>query len=146
MRRQPTAAQKAAAEARRNRFRELVKNVADMTDEQRAEIVNNFGAIVTCEGRVLSHFNTCLILSQTEGKASMVGGFNQWKDKGRSVKKGEHGLMIWIPSIRKGEQGSESPTTGDVDKVEMRFTMGTVFDITQTEETAAREVETAEAA
>ena len=76
----------------------------------------------------------------------MVGGFNQWKDKGRSVKKGEHGLMIWIPSIRKGEQGSESPTTGDVDKVEMRFTMGTVFDITQTEETAARETETAEAA
>lgn len=133
MRRQPTAEQKAKAEARRARFRELAKSVAEMTDEQRQQIVNKFGAVVTCEGRVLSHFNTCLLFSQTDGKASMVGGFNQWKDKGRTVKKGEHGLMIWIPSARKIDSAKESAPAGEEGESKPGFVMGTVFDITQTE-------------
>lgn len=130
MRKQPTAEQKAKAEARRARFRDLAKAVAEMTDEQRQQIVDKFGAVVTCDGRVLSHFNTCLVLSQTDGKASMVGGFNQWKDKGRSVRKGEHGLMIWIPSARK----AEATATGEEGETKLGFVMGTVFDVTQTEE------------
>lgn len=133
MRKQPTAEQKAKAEARRARFRDLAKSVAEMTDEQRQQIVDKFGAVVTCEGRVLSHFNTCLLFSQTDGKASMVGGFNQWKDKGRSVKKGEHGLMIWIPSMRgQTEAAVDAPT--DSEAAKPGFIMGTVFDVMQTEE------------
>lgn len=49
MKRRLTEEQKAATEARRNRFRQLVKNVSEMSDQQRAEIVNSFGAIVTCD-------------------------------------------------------------------------------------------------
>jgi hypothetical protein len=68
--------------------------------------------------------------------ASMVGGFRQWLDKGRAVKKGEHGLMIWIPT-----KGKEKPTAEEVEQETNRpnFVMGTVFDVSQTEATQNRE-------
>jgi antirestriction protein ArdC len=94
------------------------------------------GAIVTCEGRSLSPFNTCLVLNQLP-TASMVGGFRQWLDKGRAVKKGEHGLMIWIPTKGKDDK----PTAEDIEQETARpnFVMGTVFDISQTEASQNRE-------
>jgi len=129
MKRQATAEQKAAAEARRERFRAIVRAVAAMSDEQRAAIVERIGAVPTCEGRVLSVFNSCLILTQ-HPQASMVGGFRQWLDKGRAVKKGEHSLMIWIP--KKGKESESTEPKPNADKEEMAFFMGTVFDISQT--------------
>src|SRR5215208_7043822 len=98
-RHQPTAQQKAAAAERRARFTELANRVAEMTDEERAALVAHLGAVVTCEGRALSVHNSCLVLTQFP-TASMVGGFRQWKAHGRSVRKGEHGLMIWVPTAR----------------------------------------------
>jgi hypothetical protein len=141
-RHQPTAEQKAAAAARRQRFTELAKRVADMSDEQRAALVMKVGAIVNCEGRALSVHNSCLLLTQLP-TASMVGGFRQWKAHGRSVKKGEHGLMIWVPTSRKEDAdptASESQTTASAGEAEgdvkrSGFVMGTVFDISQTEAT-----------
>ena len=106
-RRQPSAEQRAKAAERRERFRVLAKQVADMTDDERAALVMKVGAIVTCEGRALSVHNSCLILNQLP-TASMVGGFRQWKDKGRSVKKGEHGLMIWVPTGTRNTRSSPS--------------------------------------
>src|SRR5262245_12827130 len=106
-RRQPTAEQRQRAAERRERFRALAAQVAAMTDDERAALVMKVGAVVTCEGRALSVHNTCLVLNQLP-TASMVGGFRQWKDHGRSVKKGEHGLMIWVPT-GKGEKGEEGP-------------------------------------
>jgi len=106
--------------------------VARMTDDERAALVARVGAIVTCEGRALSAFNSCLVLTQLP-TASMVGGFWQWKDKGRSVRKGAHGLMIWIPT--KGKDDADQPSGEETEGVPKRagFIMGTVFDITQTE-------------
>ena len=98
-RRQPTAEQRAKAAERRERFAALAGQVARMTDDERAALVARVGAIVTCEGRALSAFNSCLVLTQLP-TASMVGGFWQWKDKGRSVRKGAQGLMIWIPTTK----------------------------------------------
>src|SRR5262249_5129698 len=54
----------------------------------------------------LSAFNSCLVLRQLPN-ASMVGGFRQWLDKGRAVRKGEHGLMIWLPT--KGKDDADQP-------------------------------------
>jgi antirestriction factor ArdC-like protein len=75
---------------------------------------------------------------------SLVGGFQQWRKTGRMVRRGEHGMMIWIP--RKGKKSDESGTAepeGDVfslvDAAEgtevstNKFFIGTVFDIAQTE-------------
>jgi hypothetical protein len=138
-RHQPTAEQKAAAAARRERFTELAQRVAEMTDEERGALVARVGAIVTCEGHALSVHNSCLILTQLS-TASMVGGFRQWKAHGRSVRKGERGLMIWVPTSRKedaeptaseGQPASAGEASGDTKR--SGFVMGTVFDISQTE-------------
>jgi hypothetical protein len=141
-RHQPTAQQKAAAAERRKRFTELAKRVAEMTDDERAALVAHVGAVVTCEGRALSVHNSCLVLTQFP-TASMVGGFRQWKAHGRSVRMGEHGLMIWVPTARTTDAeptategqpaaGAE-PAEGEAKRA--GFVMGTVFDVTQTEPT-----------
>ena len=99
------------------------------------------GAIVTCEGRALSVHNSCLVLTQLP-TASMVGGFCQWQTHGRRVKRGERGLMIWVPTSRKAEAAPvavDGPTAGEGppegDGRRAGFVMGTVFDVTQTEPT-----------
>ena len=132
MRRQPTVDQKAKAAERRERFRGIVTQVAAMTDEQRGELVMRCGAVMTCEGRPLSPFNSCLLLTQFP-TSSIVGGFLQWKAHGRSVKKGEHGLMIWVPVGRKGEKADAQDAAETDEKKGSGFIMGTVFDVSQTE-------------
>jgi len=143
--RKATPEQKAAKAARREQFRALVKQVAAMSDAERAQIVSRVGAILTCEGRQLSPVNTTLLLMQMPN-ASLVGGFRQWLKAGRAVKKGNHGAMIWVP-IKKGRQAEpDPPEDADEEKPETeagggttRFVIGTVFDISQTEELTAEQ-------
>lgn len=134
-RKAPTEEQKAAAAARRERFKQLAKHVSEMSDDERQEIVMRHGAVITCQGRTLTVFNSMLLISQLP-TISMVGGFWQWKDAGRKVRKGATGLMLWIPA--KGNANSEAgPTTAgetiEQGKKRYKFVMGTVFDISQTE-------------
>jgi hypothetical protein len=135
-RRTPTPEQKQKAAERREQFKALAAQVAEMSEDERGALVMKVGAIVTCEGRALSPFNSCLLLTQLP-TASMVGGFRQWKDKGRSVRKGEHGLAIWIPTGKgeKGEENAPPPEGEGIDDAPKRagFIMGTVFDVSQTE-------------
>jgi hypothetical protein len=128
---QATPEQKAKAIERRERFRELVKRVSAMNEDESTALVMKVGAIVTCEGRALSTVNSCLVLTQFP-TASMVGGFLQWKGHGRSVKKGEQGIGIWVPTGRKKEQAELTEIAEQKEKPG-GFIMGTVFDITQTE-------------
>ena len=139
-RRQPTAEQRAKAAERRARFTELANRVAELSEDERAALVAKVGAIVTCEGHALSVHNSCLVLTQLP-TASMVGGFRQWKAHGRSVKKGEHGLMIWVPTGRKDDAQAEAGASEEAEGEAKRagFVMGTVFDISQTEPTKDRE-------
>ena len=127
MKRTATEEQKRAAAEKRARFRELCRTVSTMTPEAREQIALRVG-ITTCEGRTLSCHNQCLLASQANGvMPSVVGGFQQWRRLGRMVRKGEHGLSIWIPThAAKGEDSEESDET--------RFLMAYVFDITQTDE------------
>ena len=127
--RQPTDEQRAAAAEKRERFRELAARIAEMTDEQRAGILERCGAIVNCEGRALSLTNTLLVVMQTPG-ASMVGGFHQWQRVRRKVKAGATGIPIWIPCM-SGPKGAETLTVDANGR--KRFIMGYVFDVTSTE-------------
>lgn len=136
MRKQPTEEQKAKAAERRERFRELAKLVAGLAPEQREALAMRAG-IVTIEGRSLSPFNQCLLVNQFAG-VSVVGGFQQWKRAGRSVKKGARGLSLWIPTGRadKGadlDAGGEVSADGEGKSKGGAFIMGTVFDVSQTE-------------
>jgi hypothetical protein len=134
MRKEPTEAQKQAAKERREKFRSIVKNLAKLSEEERKTLAARLPVIATCEGRVLSLHNQCLLALQCP-TATLVGGFRQWKKQGRSVKKGEHGSMIWCP-IEYGKADDDTPQPSDVDgkeeKTGVRFIIGTVFDVGQT--------------
>jgi len=78
------------------------------------------------EGHVLSGHNQCMLAFQ-KADCTIVAGFRQWKKAGRIVRKGEHGLGIWIPRFEKKEEGEGEGTVEG-------FLFGTVFDVAQTEE------------
>ena len=136
MKRKLTEQQQVAAADRRAAFRKLAGNVSRMSAEQRAEFAARIPAIVTIEGRPLSIFNQCLIASQSPS-ATIVGGFRQWIKAGRCVRKGEHGLALWVPSVRKAESSDDAD--GEAGDAETRFIMGTVFDVSQTDELVREE-------
>jgi hypothetical protein len=137
MRKSLTPEQKAACEERKAKFKDLWKQVADMPEAERLQLSARLG-IVTPDGHALSVHNQCLVSFQRQ-TATVVGGFRQWLKQGRCVKKGEHGMMIWVPIRRKVEaleteepEEPESETEGK--PTGTRFIIGTVFDIAQTEE------------
>ncbi len=133
----PTEEQKAATAARKTRFREYVKQIAAMSDEQRNALVHRI-APTTCEGHALSVANMMLIALQLPS-ATLVGGFRQWRKQGRCVKKGEHGAMIWCPGKAKEE---ETPENGDdAPEGKQFFIIGTVFDLLQTEEVGKKKTD-----
>ncbi|MBW6491004.1 MAG: ArdC family protein [Lentimicrobium sp.] len=107
---------------------EIRKKLASLPAEDRQEFVSRVGSVVTIEGRALSSHNTELCVFQYP-EVTIVGGFQQWRKAGRQVRKGEHGLAIWVPAISKPKEGEPEATETDP-----YFFGGTVFDITQTEE------------
>lgn len=129
--RQPTEEQKTRAAERRQQFRAYCQTLAQMTDEQRAQWAQRAPAL-KANGQPYSLGNQILIALQRDG-ATVLCGFNQWKQAGRCVRKGEHGVMIWIPTGKKedADPTPADPNAGSEDKP--GFIMGTVFDIAQTE-------------
>ncbi len=90
--------------------------------------------------------NIILIMLQ-KSDASRVAGFNTWKDLGRYVKKGEHGISIlapcWNTRPRKVKVIEKDPDTGEDVEVEKTihpaepdakyFKVVSVFDYSQTD-------------
>lgn len=66
-----------------------------------------------------------------------VRPFKAWKDAGRSVKKGEKALRVWIPKTGKARATDLAAVTRTASDDTMRqyFVLGPVFDISQTEPT-----------
>ncbi|WP_105116120.1 PBECR4 domain-containing protein [Streptococcus suis] len=79
--------------------------------------------------------NIAFLLAQNPD-VSMVASFQKWKnDFDRQVQKGERGLKVWTPYTVKLKNPDGSPRL-DKDGNEMsvtRFTLGTVFDVSQTQ-------------
>ena len=73
--------------------------------------------------------NSILIYKQCP-KATFVAGFKKWKELGYRVRKGEKGLSILIPLIKKVKDES-----GEDKKQIYGFRKGTVFDASQVEAT-----------
>jgi hypothetical protein len=118
--------------AKRAKLRDLCKQIAAMSPEQRAALAAQAGGnILTCEGRQLSEHNCALIAAQGGAGCTIVGGFQQWRKQGRHVKAGEHGFSIWIPCNHKKETGANLAE----DAGSMFFIMRSIFDVSQTAET-----------
>jgi antirestriction protein ArdC len=80
-------------------------------------------------------FRNCLLISMQNPDATYVAGFQRWKQLGRFVKKGEHGIMILAPIVRRRET---DPQSGDLpeeepEKAVCGFRAVHVFDVSQTE-------------
>jgi antirestriction protein ArdC len=79
--------------------------------------------------RDFSFRNQLLIVAQRPD-ATKVAGFRAWQSLGRQVRKGERGIGILAPSVRKVEREAES---GDAtERVLVGFRVVRVFDIGQT--------------
>jgi len=129
MKRKLTDEQLQATAARRERFKGFAATVAKMTDDERWAMALKM-PVTTIEGKALSHANTCLIALQLP-TATIVGGFRQWRTAGRFVRRGEKGLCLWVPT---GKGGSEdTPQPGGDEGKKIRFIVGTVFDVVQTD-------------
>ena len=129
-RKEATPAQKQAAQERRARVSALAGEIRKMTDSQRAQMAQQM-PVITIEGRCLSVFNQCLLASQ-QGSVTVVGGFKQWRSAGRIVRKGERGLALWVP-LGGAQEGEDTDT-----EERPRFMLGTVFDVSQTDEIQAQ--------
>ena len=118
-----------AATARRAMLTELAAKASLMTPEElRAFLPVD---VMTIEQKTLSLKNTYLVLHQLP-TSTIIGGFDQWKRAGRSVKKGSKALGIWVPLKPRSSAASASPDPDDKNPA-FRFTFGNVFDISQTE-------------
>lgn len=90
--------------------------------------------------RKYSPANVALIFAQ-KPDATLVAGIKTWNDLGRRVKKGEKGIAIFAPTVRKVKVRAEEidPATGEVREVEREeerlvgFHVAHVFDVSQTE-------------
>ena len=100
-------------------FYKLWKNA---TDEQKQKVIDKV-KIISVEGKTYSPMNTFLLANQYP-IGGVFGGFKQWREQGRTVKKGEHGFSIMFPTKFKDKDGEEGNT---------RFYFGTVFEERQTE-------------
>jgi antirestriction protein ArdC len=74
--------------------------------------------------------NVMLIASQ-KPNASHVAGFRTWNQLGRYVKKGEKGIVILAPMLRRKEEQNEEPREST--SAVAGFRAAYVFDITQTD-------------
>lgn len=127
MKRNPTPEQKAKAEERRQALRDLWQKVSNMTEDQRKQFADRVGTVVTCEGHPLTVNNTILLAYQADN-VTVVGGYQQWKQQGRQVMKGQRALGIWIPANKNKAEEAQAE-----DDKPSYFIFGSVFDITQTE-------------
>src|SRR5690348_5341896 len=72
--------------------------------------------------------NICLIVSQRPD-ATQIAGYKAWQSLGRQVRKGEHGIRILAPFVRKVEDAQTEERTPRV----VGFRSVSVFDISQTD-------------
>jgi len=85
-----------------------------------------------------SWHNVMLIASQ-KPTATHVAGFHAWHRLGRFVNKGEKGIMILAPIVRRKAE-SAGPTETDESSTSVGFRAAYVFDVAQTDGQALPEI------
>ena len=73
-----------------------------------------------------------ILISYQKPDANHVAGFRKWQKLGRHVKKGEHGLAIMAPIIRRKKKSNVDESQTE-EEVLLTFKTAYVFDVSQTE-------------
>lgn len=76
-------------------------------------------------------FGNCMLIAFQRPDATFVAGFHRWKELGRFVKKGEKGIMILAPMVKRRKE--ETSSDSDEESSVMGFRAVYVFDVSQTE-------------
>ena len=106
---------------------ESLTQLADLLDQGHSEQL-------TCLLKTMARFhrysfhNVCLIMAQCP-TATRVAGFHTWRTLGRFVRKGEHGIAILAPLVKRRRE--ETPE--DDRHLILGFRTAYVFDVTQTD-------------
>lgn len=106
-----------------NKVTKARKALSKLTERQREQLLER-GIIATIEGQSLSAHNTISLYAQGCNDA-VVGGYQQWRNAGRQVRKGESGFVIWFPTTRKSDS--------EIVDEKPRFFTATVFAQYQTD-------------
>ena len=77
-------------------------------------------------------FNNALLIYLQRPDASLVAGYKRWQELGRQVRKGETGIAILAPIVRRIEDKDEKQVVG--------FRSARVFDVAQTDGESLPEV------
>jgi antirestriction protein ArdC len=116
---------------------ENVKNITNQAIEQlvealkagKSEALTSYLAAVAKFHRY--SFQNILLIARQCPQATRVAGFHTWRSLGRFVKKGEKGLMILAPLVRKVESADECKPEKESRIVGFRAVY--VFDVSQTD-------------
>lgn len=117
----------------------MAEGTREKVEALQAELAEKVGALTTGEDwqrylDVASKFhryspnNTMLIWMQSPD-ATQVAGYQRWRELGRQVRKGERGIAILAPVVRKVEDDE----TGEELRRVVGFKTAHVFDIAQTD-------------
>lgn len=114
------------------KMKAIAAQVAKMTEAERAAIAERM-PVVTIAGHVISARNTVLLAMQQENPVTIIGGFRQWMEAGRVVRKGEKAAYILRPVVRKGEAAPDGASDAGADSVDRFFIQVPMFDVSQTD-------------
>ena len=118
---------------------ESIKNITNQAIEQlieglkagKSDALTNYLAAVAKFHRY--SFQNILLIARQCPRATRVAGFHTWRSLGRFVKKGEKGLMILAPLVRKVESADECNPEKQARIFGFRAVY--VFDVSQTDGT-----------
>ena len=79
-------------------------------------------------------FNNCLLIALQKPDAAFVAGFQRWKELNRFVRKGEKGIVILAPLVKRSKRDEETRRDEDEPSAKVvGFRAAYVFDVSQTE-------------
>lgn len=116
---------------------EALTRLSDELQAGKSEALQNYLGAMSRFRRY--SWNNVLLISSQRHNATHVAGIHAWNDLGRSVKKGQKGIAILAPVIRKGEPAavSQAKQSSEPDAQEASRLTGFrtvyVFDVSQTE-------------
>jgi len=116
---------------------EQIKEMTDRATEQlvaalQAGHSQALSAYLKAIGRFHRYsLHNVLLIALQKPNASHVAGFRTWNELGRFVKKGEKGIMILAPIVRRKVEDKE--TADEVSRAIAGFRAAYVFDVSQTD-------------
>lgn len=135
------ASSPAPPESRHDRVRRIaddaIANLSAALEQGKSEALREYLAAFSRFHRY--SFHNALLIAAQRPDATHVAGFRKWLELERSVMRGEKGIAIVAPVVRKGKadppanEGSESEEHPAHPAKTRRFRVVYVFDISQTE-------------